>query len=69
MANQQLKSLATKIDDLIDLCAQLNAENHRLKSQADQWALEREQLIEKTEIARTKVETMITRLKALEQES
>lgn len=69
MADQQLTSLATKINDLISLCAQLNEENRRLKSEAGQWLQEREQLVEKTEIARSKVESMITRLKALEQES
>lgn len=69
MADQQFKSLAAKIDDLIALCSQLNEENRTLKAQASQWHKERELLVEKTEIARTKVETMITRLKALEQES
>ena len=69
MADQQLKSLAAKIDDLISLCAQLNEENRQLKTATSQWGMEREQLVEKTEIARSKVETMITRLKALEQES
>ena len=69
MADQQLKSLADKIDDLISLCAQLNDENRQLKAEAGQWLQEREQLVEKTEIARSKVESMITRLKALEQES
>lgn len=69
MADQQIKSLSTKIDDLIALCAQLDQENRRLKEEAGQWLKEREQLVEKTELARTKVETMITRLKALEQES
>lgn len=69
MADKQLKSLANKIDDLIALCAQLDEENRKLKGEASQWMKERDQLVEKTEIARTKVETMITRLKALEQES
>lgn len=69
MADQQLKSLADKIDDLIALCSQLNDENRKLKEEASQWTREREQLVEKTEIARTRVETMISRLKALEQES
>ena len=68
MADQQIKSLAARIDDMIALCAQLNEENRRLKAEASQWVQEREQLVEKTEIARTKVETMISRLKALEQE-
>lgn len=69
MADQQLKSLSTKIDDLIALCAQLDQENRKLKDEAVQWTRERDQLVEKTELARTKVETMISRLKALEQES
>lgn len=69
MADQQLKALASKIDDLIELCDQLDKENRSLKAEAGNWLQEREQLVEKTEIARTKVESMITRLKALEQES
>ena len=69
MADQQLKSLAAKIDDLIQLCGQLDEENRQLKEDALGWAQERDQLVEKTELARGKVESMITRLKALEQES
>lgn len=69
MADPQLKALTVKINDLIQLCEQLDKENRLLKSDAANWAEEREQLIEKTEIARSKVASMITRLKALEQES
>ncbi len=69
MADQQLKELTTKIDDLIQLCSQLDQENRKLKAEATDWVQERDQLVEKTELARNKVETMITRLKALEQES
>ena len=69
MADQQLKVLASKINDLIRLCDQMDSENRQLKSAAAGWAQERDQLVEKTDMARNKVETMITRLKALEQES
>ena len=69
MSDKQLKTLTQKIGDLITLCEQLNRENQSLKSGASSWLDEREQLIEKTELARNKVESMITRLKALEQES
>ncbi len=69
MADQQLKALANKIDDLIQLCDQLDQENRALKTDAANWLQEREQLVEKTEVARSKVESMITRLKALEQQS
>jgi cell division protein ZapB len=47
----------------------MDRENRVLKSAAINWQQEREQLIQKTEIARSKVESMIVRLKALEQES
>lgn len=68
MAEQQLKALENKIDDLIQLCSLLDRENKSLKTEAANWLQEREQLVEKTEVARSKVETMITRLKALEQQ-
>lgn len=69
MAEQAIKTLTSKINDLIQLCDQLDKENRALKSEAANWAEERELLIEKTEIARDKVESMIARLKSLEQES
>lgn len=69
MESQQLKLLERKINDLIQLCEQLDRENRLLKNTAQSWQQEREQLIQKTEIARSKVEAMIIRLKALEQET
>lgn len=69
MADPQLKALATKIKDLIQLCELLDLENRALKSEAVNWIDERELLVEKTEVARDKVESMISRLKSLEQES
>jgi cell division protein ZapB len=69
MADPQLKALAVKINDLIQLCDQLDRENRMLKSEAVDWMDEREQLVEKTEVARSKVESMIVRLKTLEQDS
>jgi len=69
MADPQLKALARKIDDLIALCGHLDDENRRLKASALDWGREREQLVEKTDLARSRVESMIVRLKTLEQES
>lgn len=69
MEESQLKALASKIDDLIELCSTLERENRQLKSEAGHWQREREQLMEKTDLARNKVEAMIGRLRALEQES
>lgn len=67
MDSQQFKALSSKVDDLIELCTELDQENRRLKTEAISWQQEREQLMEKNEMARTKVESMITRLKSLEQ--
>lgn len=69
MADQQMQSLERKVDELIQLCDQLDRENRLLKANADSWKQEREKLLEKTDLARSKVESMIQRLRALEQES
>lgn len=69
MESQQLKQLESKLEDLIQLCGQLDRENRALKASASNWQHEREQLLHKTELARGKVDAMITRLRALEQES
>ena len=68
MADSQFKALEQKIDELIDLCAELNRENFSLKANAFSWEQERQQLNDQKELARTKLEGMISRLKAMEQE-
>ncbi|HCS27945.1 MAG TPA: TIGR02449 family protein [Spongiibacteraceae bacterium] len=69
MADIPVKAVEKKIDELIQLCEQLNRENQALKANASSWQQERESLLEKTNLARNKVESMIQRLRALEQES
>ncbi len=69
MAKTQLQALEQKVDELIELCDQLDLENRSLKSQAHAWREERDQLVAKNMVAREKVEAMIQRLRALEQES
>lgn len=66
MADNQLKALAQKIDQLIDLCNQLNRENQMLKAENAGWQQERQELIDKNELARSKVEAMINRLRTME---
>lgn len=69
MKDQNFKALETKIDELIRLCDQLNEENRSLKNKEAAWLSERSKLVENNEQARQKVEAMISRLKALEQNS
>jgi cell division protein ZapB len=66
MAEDQLKTLEIKIDELIALCAELNRENQMLKAKSADWQSERQSLIDKNELARSKVEAMIDRLRAME---
>ncbi len=61
-----LQKLEDQIDDLIAAVSQLKQENTSLRHQHDQLISERSQLIEKTELARSRVEAMITRLRSLE---
>ncbi|RLA43481.1 MAG: TIGR02449 family protein [Gammaproteobacteria bacterium] len=69
MAENQLKALEKKIDELIALCGDLNRENQSLKHDSLGWHDERLQLVANNDLARKKVEAMINRLQALEQES
>lgn len=66
MADNQLKELEKKIDELIALCQELNRENQALKSDSAGWQQERQDLVDKNELARGKVEAMIDRLRAME---
>ncbi len=66
MADTPLQALESKIDELIALCRDLNRENQRLKVENDNWRHEREDLISKNELARSKVEAMIARLRSME---
>lgn len=61
-----LAALETRVDDLIRTIESLQHENHNLRSQQSLLTAERSTLVEKTELARSRVEAMIARLKAME---
>lgn len=69
MPNTDLQSLTAKLDQLLRRVEQLKAHNRLLQTNEKAWREERAQLIEKNETARQKVEAMISRLKALEQDT
>jgi cell division protein ZapB len=64
-----LVALESRVDDLIRTVDQLKTENSALRSQQDNLINERATLIEKTEQARSRIESMITRLRAMETRS
>ncbi|MDH3759720.1 MAG: TIGR02449 family protein [Gammaproteobacteria bacterium] len=61
-----LRQLEQRIDELIETVGSLKNENTSLRQQKDKLVGERSQLIEKTELARSRVEAMISRLRSLE---
>ena len=65
----ELSSLEARIDELITTIESLTVENTVLKTHQNTLTIERTELISKTQQARTRVEGMITRLKALENRS
>ena len=65
---EQLTQLEQQIDELLVLTQVLGKENRALRTQQKNWSTERAKLIEKNELAKSHVESMITRLKALEKD-
>ena len=64
----EIQKLEAKIDELINLCEELERKHATLEQDRENWQSERTRLLEKNELAKSKVEAMIMRLKALEQE-
>ena len=64
----EIKDLESKIDELIQLCDELERKQAVLEADRETWLEERTRLLEKNKMAKSKVEAMIMRLKALEQD-
>jgi cell division protein ZapB len=62
----QVERLSARLDKLQDLVRRLADENRSLRQGQEQLAAERAQLLNKNELARSRVEAMINRLKSLE---
>ncbi len=65
----ELQQLENRVQELLSVLERAREEIHSLRTQQEQLTLERAKLIEHNELARSRVEAMVTRLKALEQES
>lgn len=68
LETEQLEQLEKQVDELLVLTQVLGKENRALRTQQKNWSTERAKLIEKNELAKSRVESMITRLKALEKD-
>lgn len=63
---EEMDVLERRVSELISLTKQLSRENKALRTQQENWSVERAKLIEKNELAKSRVESMIGRLRALE---
>lgn len=63
----EITDLEKKLDQLIALYDSVKNENEALKSKQDDLVREKAHLLEKTTLAKNRVETMISRLKAMGQ--
>ena len=68
VSSDQLGQLEQQVDELLALTQVLSKENRALRAQQKNWSTERAKLIEKNELAKSRVESMISRLKALEKD-
>ena len=69
MPDSQFNALEQKIDDLINLCSELNQENVGLKADANALQAEKQDLASRNLSARSKLESILNRLKAMEPDS
>ena len=65
-AELDLEHLEVRVEELIRTVGRLKEENHLLYNRQGELTAERAELIEKTEQAKARVESMITRLKSME---
>jgi cell division protein ZapB len=61
-----LQDISGRLDKLLEVCHRLAEENRSLRVSQEQLSTERSNLLAKNEQARSRVEAMIARLRALE---
>ena len=67
MSNSNLKTLEDKVDELIRLCSEMKMENQLLRDRENQLRHEKEMLLGNQQVARTRMEKVLRRLKSIEQ--
>jgi len=68
MEKDAIQQLEVQVDELLHASRRIREENMLLKSQQAAWLAERTELVEKTDLARTRIENMVGRLKELDEE-
>ncbi|MFY9178316.1 MAG: TIGR02449 family protein [Venatoribacter sp.] len=69
MANYDLHTLEQKLEKLLAIHNDLREQNKAMRTNEAQWQAERAKLIQQNELAKRKLNDMITRLQTLERNS
>lgn len=69
MANYDLTTLEQKLEKLLAIHNDLREQNKAMRTNEAQWQAERAKLIQQNELAKRKLNDMITRLQTLERNS
>lgn len=67
MNDERFHTLDQKIDALIELCAAMKRENQLLRANEHNWQSERQQLLDNNKLAKNRLESVLHRLKSMEQ--
>lgn len=63
---EEFRRLEQRVAELVDLCARLKDENRVLRGRIDTLSGERAQLLQRSEMARNRVESIVSRLRGME---
>jgi len=64
--NEEMQKLEERVSSLVGVCRRLKEENYALRVEHRSLTKENAQLAEKTRLARSRIEAIIGKLKALE---
>ena len=66
MLAEDFSALEAKVGELIELCESLAAENRALRERHRAWSAEKSDLVERNELASSKIDALIGRLKSMD---
>ena len=66
MSDDSFQNLSSKVDDLIDLCAEMKRENQTLKANEATLKSEHQEMVERNQEAKSKLQSVLERLKAMD---
>lgn len=67
MEEMDFSALEAKVDELVAMCDALVQENEKLREERQAWQAERARLAQRNDLAKTKIDTMIERLKNVDE--